>query len=462
MTTLSFPRLLLTLLAIFVLSGISASATEPVADATLPNGLHVVTAISHTVPIVAIDIWLRAGMRRQSLDQPGVAHFLEHLIYKGTNLRPEQSQVDAAVESLGGSLNAATSDDWAHYYTVVPSANFAAAMSVMADSLQHPLLSDVGVDGERNVIAGEIARDEDDPEDAMTEELHLLAYGNNQAYGRPVMGHPSDIQAVTHDQIKAFYNQFYVPNNATVVVSGDIDPQRAQDAVTDDFGSWKQSADLPDDKSKSVPVTGPIRRAVLRRGTSGSYLMMAFAAPSVMDKPDAWGMDVLLTLLGQGGDNRLDNLLHLKLHLVTSITADYLTQKDPGILTITAQFPTGDPDVVEKAILAEISRLRDQRVSAAELDSAKAQLASSYLFDTQTVSGKADALGFYDTIDSFKYDVDYVANFMSVTPDDLQRVALKYLTPDDYSVVTVVPPIDAMNATALGTGSSTVLVSRAP
>lgn len=423
-----------------------ARAAEPIVEATLPNGLRIIIAPSHAVALAAVDIWVRAGITRQPADQPGVAHYLEHMIFKGTATRPDESAIDGAIEDLGGTVDASTSYDWAHYFTTIPSKNFEGALDVLSDAIQHSSITQEGVDSERDIIAGEIARSADDPGEVMGMEVRKLAYGPDHPYGRTVTGLPSDVGSVTRDQIVAFYNKYYVPNNVTVVVAGDVTPQQVIAAADTDFGKWAFSKDLPDMPNIPDVVPTKIQRSVLRRGGSESYMTIAFFAPAVTDKPDVWTMDVLLTLLGQGGNNRLQTDLQYKRKLVDNITADFLTQKYQGLLTITAAFPTGDPDAVEKAIIAECDNLRNQTCSVAEVEAAKRGLLSSYLFDTQTVSGKADALGFYDMIDSNQYDIDYIKNFGTVTPADIQRLANKYLNTSAYSIVTMIPDIDSSNA----------------
>ncbi|HEY3331631.1 MAG TPA: pitrilysin family protein [Capsulimonadaceae bacterium] len=416
-----------------------ASADSGVTDSTLTNGLHVVVVQNHAVPLVAIDAWVRAGVSRQQPGQRGVAHYLEHLIFKGTTSRPNEAAIDGAIEDLGGQLNGTTSYDWAHFYAVVPAANFGVALNVLSDVLQHSVINAKNVDAERPVILNEVARAQDSSGQLMSLELRRMAYGPNHPYGGAITGTPSDVQAVTRDQIDAFYKTYYVPNNTTIVVSGDVAPDTVKQAVAKELGAWTFSTDLPT-QAEIAPIKAPgIQRSVIRRSASESYMTLSFFAPSVKEQPEVWANDVLLTLLGQGGNNRLDSALKDDMKIVTEATSDFLTQRYQGLFTVTCTFPSGNPDQVESAIIAEVKRLRDQKVSDKELDAAKQSLISSYLFEVQTNAGKADALGFYDMIDSFKYDVDYVDHIRSVTVDDIWRVAQRYLTPDAYNVVTVIP-----------------------
>lgn len=434
--------------ALFVGCRSIGGAAYPVSEYTMPNGLRLITATNHAVGLVAIDAWVRAGVTAQPASQRGVAHYLEHVLFTGTALRPQENMIDGAIEDLGGSLNAATSYDWAHFYVEVPAANFGAALAVLGDVLQHATIDDKNVQAERPIILNEVARDMDNPSEDMMSEIRKLAYGRDRAYGETVTGTPSEVQAVTHDQIVSFYKTNYVPNNISLIVAGDVTPDQVQQEAARVFGDWTASADLPVAPDPPLSSQTTIQRSILRRGASASFMTLSFFAPSVKDQPDAWVMDVLLTLLGQGGNNRLDETLHKQAHLVDNISADYLTQRYQGLLTVTCSFPSGNPDAVEAAILDQIKRLRDEPVSDKELQGAKDSLFASYLFDVQTDTGKADALGFYDMIDSYRYDVDYVDHCQAVTAADIQRIARKYLTPDVYNIVEIIPYTDPENAAA--------------
>jgi zinc protease len=164
-------------------------------------------------------------------------------------------------------------------------------------------------------------------------------------------------------------------------------------------------------------------------------------------------MDVLLTMLGQGGNNRLTEQLKDKAHLVDTISADYLTQKDPGILTISASMPTANVISVQAAILQQVKLMRDQPVSNSELEAAKNALKANYLFDVDTDSGHADSLGFYDEIDTYLYDINYLDRISSVTAGDIQNVAKKYLDPSAYAIALQIPPPDVSTVSS-GSGHS--------
>jgi predicted Zn-dependent peptidase len=426
---------------------VAARADEAITSTDLANGLRVIVAPRHAVAIAAIDVWVRAGTRRQEQGDEGVAHYLEHVIFKGTPTRPDESDIDGAIEDLGGTLDGGTSWDWAHFYTVVPSAGFESALAVIADAIQHSTISQSAVEDERSVIQDEIDRDADDPGACADDRERELFFGPGHPYGGAITGTSRQVAAIRREQILAFYHKWYVPSNAAIVIAGDVTQDRAVAAALASFGSWKGDPAPAEQDIAAQPIDG-IKRQIVNRAAKDSFMVMGWPAPSVSDKPDVWVTDVLLTYLGQGGHNVLDDDLHLRRHLVTAISSDFLTQRDRGILTIDAEFATADVDRVRDAILDHIRAVRTTPLTDAQLADAKQQLIASYLFDTETVSGKADALGFYEMIDSYQYDIDYVDHINSVTAAQVQNLAMKYLSPDAYAMTLVVPPTNPENASA--------------
>ena len=455
--SLRVPRLLSPLLAALVFfvptlgHAQAETATTPTSTATgiglgtvteytLPNGLQVLVAPSNAADLVTMDVWVGAGTRRETAEQNGVAHFMEHVIFKGR----KPGEIDAAIEDLGGSLNAATSYDWAHFYVTVGSRDAPAALGVLGDALMNAEMRQADIDAEKPVILSEKAREENSATTRVGRVFNALCFPTHP-YGRPLLGTASNISDMPRKTILDFYHTYYAPGNATLILAGRITPEEGLALATKTFGAWP-SRPVPDDKTlPEAPQTG-IRSRSLTAPVRRGFLQIGFRAPSVQDKPDVWVMDVLMTLLGQGGNNRLEQDLERKKKLVTAINTSYLTQRDPGTMSVTAEFDPGDYDTVGKAILAEAAALRDTPVSDGELAAAKHTLLASYLFDTQTNSGRADALGFYSRIDSYKYDTDYVGHFEAVTPALVQSVARKYLTLDAYTLVTLLPVPDPVTA----------------
>ena len=445
-----------------------------VASASLPNGLKILIYPRHAVAIAAIDVWVDAGTRRQKPGEEAVAHYLEHLLFTGTPTRPAETDIDGAIEDLGGSLDAGTSYDWAHFYTVIPSASFEGALGVLADIMQHPTLSQTAIETERPIIESEINGNSDDPATYAEQTTRAALFGSS-AYGQAITGTVQQADAVQRDTVSEFYHENYQPSRVTVVVAGDVTPEQVVASVDKEFGSWKASAatlaapvqtfsstaaggagsssvadtDTPTDfaapLSDYLSIPGLVSKTV-NRPSPNSFVVFGWPAPSVTEQPDTWIMDVLLTYLGQGGRNALDDDLHLKQHLVNVVTADYLTQRDPGMLTVTLSLPTANTAQTEAAVMAHIHTARDTPLTDQQLAEAKQQLIASYLFQTETVSGKADSLGFYATVNSPLYDENYLNNVESVTAQQVQSVAQKYLSETHYVLTVLAPPTDPENA----------------
>lgn len=415
----------------------------PVTSYTLENGLRVLVAPNTNADLVTLDVWMGAGTRREAADNNGEAHFIEHLLFKGTATR-KPGDIDAAIEDLGGTLNAATSYDWAHFYVTVASADADAALAVLADALMNAAIRPEDMEAERPVILSELAREDATPTDVVTRAFNALTFPTHP-YGRPLIGTAASISQMTRQTVYDFYKTYYAPSNATLVIAGNVTPEQGLAMARKALGMWPAHPVPADDVPPEAPQTTP-RTQVMSGPFRDAYVMLGFRAPSVKQQPDAWVMDVLLTYLGQGGNNRLEVDLQRKQKLVTSIDANYLTQRDPGTLSVIAECAPGNVLVVTKAIRAEIQALRDNPLSDSDLAAAKHTLLASYLFDAQTDSGRAGALGFYATIDSARYDTDYIQNFESVTSAQVQEVAHRYCSLDTETLVTLLPRTDPVTA----------------
>ena len=410
---------------------------------TLENGLRVLVAPSNAADLVTLDVWMDAGTRRETADDNGAAHFLEHLLFKGTPTR-KPGEIDAAIEDLGGTLNASTSYDWAHFYVTVASADADAALGVLADALTNAALRPEDMEAERPVILNEMAGDDSTPDDRLTQAYNALEFPGHP-YGRPLVGTPGTVSAMTRQTVYDFYHTYYVPGDATLVISGNVTPDQGLAMARRAFAAWPARPAPADRILPEMPQDGIQVRTLTGAGPDAD-LILGFHAPSVSDQPDAWTMDLLLTYLGQGGNNRLQEDLQRRQKLVTNIGANYLTQHDRGTLTITAECAPGDVDQVTQAILADIRAVRDAPLSDADLAAAKHALLASYLFDAQTTGGRADALGFYAVTNSPEYDTDYIQHFENVTAAQVQQIARKYLDLQNYTLVTLRPQPNAMTA----------------
>jgi zinc protease len=411
---------------------------KPTLD-TLENGLRVIVAERHGARLAAVDLRVRAGTAYETPQNNGVAHVIEHLLFKGTAARPP-GDVDAAIESIGGELSANTSKDWAQFATVVPSSRWRTALEVLADVVQNPAFRAEDLKTEKEVILSEMAAADADATRAPFTALATVAFPRDHPYHLPLYGPETNVQNFTRDDLLRFWRAHYTPQNMTLVVVGDVKradivgAARALFAWPPGQNAPEPAADLPD----PGPLPGIVRAQPLQRDRGLVSLVLGFRAPSVKAAEDAVAMDVLLQILAVGARGRLNDALVDK-DLALAVSADYLTQRAPGVLTLTAIGRPGSEKRLEEALLAEVQRLREAGVTGAEVDAGRRALLAQTLFDEETYAGEANALAFYDAIDTYEFVLLYRQRIAAVGTPDIARVVRTYLTPDRYAVATVAP-----------------------
>ena len=402
----------------------------------LPNGLRVVVVERYSAPLVALDLRIKSGTAYETAENNGVAHFLEHLLFKGTPTR-KPGEVDAAIEAVGGELSANTSMDWAQFAATVPASAWGTALEVLADAVQNPAIRAEDLEVERRVILDEMASAENDPTRAPFHALSSVAF-DNHPYRLSLYGPEENVRRFTRDDVLAFWRARYTPNNMTLVIVGDVTRADVVNKVRALFtapASPSAVAALPDPD----PLTDRVRATPLQRDRSLITVTLGFRAPSVKAVADSVAVDILLQILTGGGRGRLNDSLVREKKLALAVSASYLTQRAPGLLILTAVGPRGDPRDLEEALLAEVRRLIEDEVTEAEVDRARRAALGQTLFQEETFSGQANALAFYDAIDTYEFSVKYPEQIAAVTRQDVVRVIRRYLTPERYAVAVMGP-----------------------
>lgn len=421
-----------TLLAIFTLAATSAHAAAPVTATTLDNGLKVIVQEDHSTDLVAVDVWVRAGSVYETDEASGASHFIEHLLFRATENRGP-GQIDLEIESLGAGAEARTSRDSAHFYTVVARRYLDKALGILSDAVMHPLFRPQDVEHERRVILDEIARKESGPWAVLQDRVFRAAY-TVHPYKLPVEGTRDSVTKITQDQIVDQYNRLYTPGNMAVVLVGDVTPADGAAAVGKAFAGFEkkplQRASPPSEPTRSEQV-----REIVKRDTRLSYLAVAFAAPSVKDRPDVYAMDVLLSHLGIGYQSWLATELRDRQKLAVDVSSEFITQRYPSLAILSVATEPGKVVAAEEAILAKVAELRASLISDADLARAKRSLEGGYAFDVETFQGRASTLGFYEMIDGFEFAATYIQNIRKMTAQDIQALARKYIDPDRAVVV---------------------------
>lgn len=399
---------------------------------TLENGLRVAIQEDHFAPVVAIQIWVKAGSADETPDVAGAAHVHEHMLFKGTQSRPVGA-IAAEIESSGGSINAFTTADHTVYHIALASRHFSDGLDILTDAIQNSTFDPQELDKELQVVMEEWKRGEDSPTTRAATELFEVAY-KQHPYGRPVIGYRATIEALNRERVVHFYQRWYHPNNMTVVIVGDIDREKAQQEVLRLFDR-APSAQLPVRPRPPEPAQTELRLSVVDMNVEECYLYMGFPLPPA-EHEDIFALDLLSFVMGGGESSALVQKLQAEQELVNWITASAYTPADSGLFIVAAALEQEKVQPTLEQSLALLFQYRHTLVTQAELDRAQTNLASDFVYRRETVQGQARQLGYFLTVFSDPdYEQRYLRGLAAVTPQDIQRVARQYLSAARLNVV---------------------------
>ncbi|MGG6296657.1 M16 family metallopeptidase [Leptolyngbya sp. AN02str] len=407
---------------------------------TLDNGLTVIHQQTPT-PVITVDVWVRAGAIAEPTPWAGMAHFLEHMIFKGTDSLPPGS-FDQVIEHHGGVTNAATSHDYAHFFISTTDSCLPKTLPCLADLLINAAIPDDEFDRERDVVLEEIRQSEDDPDWLGFKALSQLVY-QNHPYGRSVLGEPSNLLPLVPNEMRCFHRALYQPHNMTVVVVGDIERERSLDQVNAAFGSFNPPLVYPQVTVEAEPpIVGIRRQEIELPRLELARLMMAWIGPGVDQLRSAYGLDLLSVLLAGSRSSRLVRELREERQLVQDIGSSFSLQRDSSLFTITAWLEPQHLDQVEALIGDRLSLLTSRPVSEVELSRVKRMLCNDYAFSSETSSQLAGLYGYYSTIATPNVSTIYPLQIQSIQAEELQHLASQYLSPYHYAVTILRPAYD--------------------
>ena len=406
----------------------------------LDNGHTVIIKEVHDNPIVTIDTWIKTGSINENDKNNGVAHFLEHLFFKGTKKYPT-GQFDRILESKGAVTNAATSKDFTHYYITIPSRYFMTAMELHADMLLHPLIPRKELEKERKVVLEEIAKTQDSTESRLYEQMNEKFYSIHP-YKRKVIGTKQVIETIPREEILEFYNQWYRPSNMITVVVGDVNTQDALNMVKKEFVmEEKEKVKLPDYKmDKNIEKQQEI---ITKDNVKTGYLMIGFRGVKAADKKEQYALDVLATILGDGRSSKLYHVIKDQKQLAYSISSGHSSMKDDSIFYVQANFKPENIDKLKNSIFCEIEKMRQGSFDEQDIKTAKSIIERDTYYARESTSNVASELGYttllYNNPDF--YD-EYIPNIKKVTKNEIVNAAKKYLNPQ-HSVISIILPESA-------------------
>ena len=428
---------------------VSAGALEPIAEIPfgpalvikryrLYNGLTILTLVDRSSPVASYHTWFRVGSRHEKRGKTGLSHLFEHLMFNQT-LHMKQGELDRRIEAEGGETNASTWTDWTHYHTELPAEGLSRMVEIESDRMQHLVLRAPQVKSEKEVVANERRqRVDDDVEGAVSEKLYSLAF-KRHPYHHPTIGWMKDIEGFTPSDCRAFYRTYYAPNNATIVVAGDFDEAALVRRITERYGHI-EPAQLPKPPRVVEPPQTAERVHVMKLPTATAKLAIGYHAPAFGDD-DYPALALLNELLFLGQGSRMFQRLVRKEALAADVGASIAPFVDPGLYDLWVSMQPGKSLKAALRVLdEELDRVRERRVAKPDLDRVKSRSELSFLMALETVAGKAEQIGFYETVlgdPGFLFT--RLKQYREITTSDLLRVAQRVLHTKQRTRIEVKP-----------------------
>lgn len=414
---------------------------------TLNNGLQVILKESHVAPVASFWIYYRVGSRNELPGVTGVSHWVEHMLFKGTEQFP-RGEFDKAVSRAGGIFNGMTSQDWTTYFETFPSERIELALQVESDRMANSIFDPEETESERSVIISEREGSENNYFYLLNEEVQASAF-RAHSYHHPIIGWKSDLMTMDRADLYSHYRTFYTPNNAIAVAVGDFDTPEMLAQIERYFGALPSGPAVPRVRVQE-PEQQAEHRVILRGNDVTSYLIMAFHAPEAMH-PDFFPlivMDAVLSgakgmgLFGGGGNNRSNRLYKalVDTQLAVDISSSYRPTIDPDLFSFYATLAQGvEHEQIEEAIWGEIAKIQQEGVTANELIKAIKQTKAQFAYSSESVTYQAYWLGFSEVIASTEWLDDWLEKLTAVTAADVQRVAQAYFAQNNQTVGWYVP-----------------------
>ncbi len=404
---------------------------------TLDNGLHLLVREMRTAPVASFWIWYRVGPRNEHPGITGISHWVEHMLFRGTDRWPSGA-ADHAIAREGGVYNGMTWYDFTTFYETLPTAHLNLALDIESDRMQHARFLETEVESERTVVISERQGSENSPHFLLGEEVTSAAY-RVHPYGHETIGHLCDLQAITAADLRRHYETYYTPNNAVIAVSGDIQAETVADAIAEQFGAIPRGPETPTVRAVEPPQRGE-RQVIVRGAGSTDYVEMAYHVPAAAH-PDFHALTVLSAILS-GGSGFLVGRGHITNHTsrlyrelveaeyAVDISSGLAPTVDPGLYRISATvWPGIDPEDLTGKIKEELTRLQEAPVSEDELAKAQRQARALFAYSSESISDQAFWQGFTAIFADYSWFETYLDQLAAVTVADVQRVAQTYLDP---------------------------------
>jgi zinc protease len=435
------------------------AAGERVREFRLANGLKVLLVGNSVAPVVTVCVLYRVGSRNEAVGHTGSTHLLEHMMFKGTPEfnKARGTQIAATLQKIGADFNATTWYDRTNYFETVPSDQLELALRLEADRMRHSFIADEDRQSEMTVVRNELERGQNEPMMVLDEAVYAAAF-REHPYHHPTIGWRADVENVPTSRLKTFYDTFYHPNNATLIVVGDFEEGACLALVEKYFGAHAATSESIPEVYTDEPAQEGERRLVVRRAGELALVQIAWHAPSVLGEGrvlsnvelaaraatvsganDIYALVVLAAALAHGVTSRLYQSL-VERELAVAVQANCDQFRDPGLFNVYATVRPGvEPREVESVILSELQRVAEEGLGADEIEKAKRQIVARTAYDRDGTANVAAQISEAEAVADWRFYETYAARISAVTPEDVRRAARKYFTEDNRTVGYFIP-----------------------
>jgi zinc protease len=446
---------------------------DEIREYKLDNGMKVLLVENRVAPVATIMVIYKVGSRNEAVGYTGSTHLLEHMMFKGTPTfnKERNTQIAATLQKIGAAFNATTWYDRTNYFETVPSDQLELAIRLEADRMRNSLINDSDRQSEMTVVRNELERGQNEPSEVLDEAVYAAAF-REHPYHHPTIGWRADVEGVPTSRLKEFYDTFYHPNNATVILVGDFERADALKLISEHFGAHSlQAAPIPEVYTEEPPQQGE-RRLVIRRAGELALVQVAFHTPGVLGQMnvlsnaelarraasppaenDIYPLVVLSVAFSHGITSRLyQALVETELAVEANSNADQ--HRDPGLFNVYATVRPGiEPGKVEATILEELRKVAEEGLTEAEVEKAKQQISAQVAYSRDGTFNIAMQMSEAEAVADWRFYKDYEKSVSRVTPADVQRVAQTYFTEDNRTVGYFIPKQTGGGGNSNGNGA---------
>ncbi len=427
--------------------GLAQAASDQVHEFHLENGMKILVKEDHRAPVMVAQVWYKVGSSYENNGITGISHVLEHMMFKGTE-KHGPGEFSRIIAENGGRENAFTGQDYTAYFQTMEKSRMPISFELEADRMRNLTLPAEEFEKEVRVVMEERRlRTEDKPRSLTHEQFQATAFVSSP-YHNPVIGWMNDLENLTVEDLKPWYARWYAPNNATLVVVGDVDPDEVYKLAKKYFGPLKPSKIKPIKPRKEMKQRG-LRKVIVKAPAKLPYLTMGYKVPVLMTAEQDWepyALEVLANVLDGSDSARFPRELVRKQQIAAGLDAGYdLYARQSDLFTIAATPSEGKSvDEVKKAIFEQLERVKNEPVTEEELARIKAQVVASKVYELDSVFYQAMQLGMLETVGlGWKTLDEYPERVRAVTPTQIQAVARKYLVEDGLTIGVLDPqPMD--------------------